>query len=81
MEEETARNGKVVSAKRRYSNSLLRLLLPASDPENYGRTSNNPSIKAREEVEARVRQIREGPTIRLGARWWPNIVSTWSRRR
>ena len=59
VEEPVIRDGEVVSARRRYSDSLLRLLLQASDPDKYGRMGPNPSVEAREEVEARLKESEE----------------------
>jgi hypothetical protein len=59
VEEVVFRDGKEHTRRRRYSDSILRLLLQASNPEKYGRTGGQLPVKAREEVEARVKEIEQ----------------------
>lgn len=73
VEEAVIRNGEEVYRKRRYSDSMLRLLLQASDPARYGRTGSNPSVRAREEVEARVKEIEEAAYRRA----WRALVAEY----
>ena len=58
-EEIVIRGGAEVSRKRKPSDALLRMLLQASNPEKYGRTGHQATIQAREEIEARVKEIEE----------------------
>jgi hypothetical protein len=59
IDEVVIRDGKEHSRKRRYSDGLLRLLLQASNPEKYGRTGGMTPVKAREAVDARVKEIEQ----------------------
>lgn len=51
MEETIIQGGKVVATKRKYSDSLLRMLMQASDPEAFGRIGGGMSVQAREAIE------------------------------
>ena len=75
-EEVVIRRGEEVSRKRKPSDSLLRMLLQASNPEKYGRVGPQPSVKAREEVEARVQEIEEAAYRRA----WRALVAEYHYR-
>ena len=51
VEEPIIQGGKVVATKRKYSDSLLRMLMQASDPEAFGRIGGGMSVQAREAIE------------------------------
>ena len=56
-EEIVIRDGKEAWRKKKPSDSILRMILQASNPEKYGRTGPQSSVKAREELEARIKEI------------------------
>jgi hypothetical protein len=51
VEEPIIQGGKVVATKRKYSDSLLRMLMQASDPEAFGRIGGGMCVQAREAIE------------------------------
>jgi hypothetical protein len=58
VEEVVIRDGKEAWRKRRYSDSLLRLLLQASDPDKYGRMGGG-SVQAGAALERRIAKIEQ----------------------
>lgn len=51
VEEPILHGGKVVAFRRRYSDSLLRMLMQAADPELFGRTGGQMPVAEREKIE------------------------------
>jgi len=51
VEEPILHGGKVVATRRKYSDSLLRTLMQAADPEKFGRMGPGVSVAEREKIE------------------------------
>lgn len=58
-EEIVIRDGREVSRRRKPSDTILRLILQASNPAKYGRTGGQMAVAAREEIAARERAAEE----------------------
>lgn len=52
VEEPIVHGGKIVGMRRKFSDTLLRMLLQAADPETFGRKGAGENISRREEIEA-----------------------------